>query len=79
MMILCAALSSAQDQPPNSVEPTRNNQINVNWFYGSYVQVPLEPLERDERLKLYTSLSIVRCGWPDQLVCERELKFCCPF
>jgi hypothetical protein len=55
MMILCATLLSAQDQVPNSPAPTKDNQINVNWFYGSYVpkEVPLESLHSDERLKLY--------------------------
>jgi hypothetical protein len=49
MLILCAAVSSAQS------EATRDNQINVNWFYGSYVpkEVPLESLDRDERFRLY--------------------------
>jgi hypothetical protein len=49
VLIFCAALSSAQN------EPTRDNQINVHWFYGSYVpkEVPLEPMDRDERFRLY--------------------------
>src|SRR6516162_4275920 len=55
MMILCAKVSSAQSQLPNSLELTKDNEINVNWLYGSYVpkEVPLKSLNGDERLKLY--------------------------
>lgn len=39
----------------NSVPDKPGNQINVNWFYGSYVpkDVPLEPLSSTYRFKLY--------------------------
>ena len=55
MMILCAKVSSAQSQLPNSLELTKDNEINVNWLYGSYIpkEVPLKSLNGDERLKLY--------------------------
>jgi hypothetical protein len=55
MIILCAALSPAQNQLPKSPEPTRDNQIDVNWLYGSYVpkEVPLKSLKSDARFKLY--------------------------
>ncbi len=45
----------AQDTGPNNQEPTKNSQIKVNWLYGSYVpkDVPLVPLKRDMRWKLY--------------------------
>src|SRR5271167_4167010 len=53
--VVCAPLCSAQSQTPDSLEPTKDKQINVNWFYGSYVpkEVPLESLNGDQRLKLY--------------------------
>ena len=46
---------SAQNQPANSSASKKDNQINVNWFYGSYVpkEVPLESLSADRRFKLY--------------------------
>jgi len=55
LIILCPARCSAQSQPPDDAKSKRDSQINVNWFYGPYVPkgVPLEPLSRDERLRLY--------------------------
>lgn len=54
-MFLLAAISCAQKEPPNNPEPQKDTQINVNWFYGSYVpkEVPLESLNADRRWKLY--------------------------
>jgi len=45
----------AQNPIPDSPEPKKDNQINVNWLYGSYVpkEVPLEFLNSDRRFKLY--------------------------
>jgi hypothetical protein len=55
LLMLCAQQCLAQNQPVNNPEPNKDNQINVNWFYGSYVpnDVPLESLNGDRRLKLY--------------------------
>jgi hypothetical protein len=55
LMLFCAALCSAQSQLPDNPKPKQDNQIHVNWFYGSYVpkDVPLEFLNADQRLKLY--------------------------
>jgi len=62
---LCAqqtAQTASADAPStvsarSTAEPTKKpgSQINVNWFYGSYVpkDVPLEPLSGDQRLQLY--------------------------
>jgi hypothetical protein len=45
----------AQQSEPAPSSPPKNGQINVNWLYGSYVpkDVPLEPMDRDMRFKLY--------------------------
>jgi hypothetical protein len=50
-----ALLGSAQNPVPDIPEPKTDNQINVNWLYGSYVpkEVPLESLNSDRRFKLY--------------------------
>jgi hypothetical protein len=50
-----AVLLSAQNAPVNNPAPQRDKQINVNWFYGSYVpkEVPLESLNGDQCFKLY--------------------------
>jgi hypothetical protein len=55
LMMFCGVLCFAQNQPHNGPEPAKDNQINVNWFYGSYVpkEVPLESLNSHRRLKLY--------------------------
>ena len=45
----------AQNPLPDTAVPKTDNQINVNWLYGSYVpkEVPLESLNADRRFKLY--------------------------
>lgn len=66
LVVHCYAQESPQPTPteaPSTVgarsssDPATKpgSQINVNWFYGSYVpkDVPLEPLSRDQRLQLY--------------------------
>ena len=55
LMMFCGVLCSAQSQLPSSPEPQKDNQINVNWIYGSYVpkEVPLESLNPNRRFKLY--------------------------
>jgi len=55
LIVLSPAVCSAQSQLPNNPEPKTNDQIHVNWFYGSYLpkEVPLESLHRDERFRLY--------------------------
>jgi hypothetical protein len=55
LMMLCGALCSAQNQLQGGAESGKDNQINVNWLYGSYVpkEVPLESLNSHRRLKLY--------------------------
>ena len=52
---LFAVIVSAQNATPNSPAAKKDSQINVNWFYGSYVprEVPLESLNADQRFKLY--------------------------
>lgn len=53
--LVFVATCSAQTLPPDKPTPTTASQLNVNWLYGSYVpkQVPLEPLNSNERFKLY--------------------------
>ena len=45
----------AQSSLPETPQPLSNQQINVNWFYGSYVPktVALEPLRADQLFDLY--------------------------
>lgn len=45
----------AEDPPQKDAHPPTDGQINVNWLYGSYVpkNVPLEPMDRHMRFKLY--------------------------
>lgn len=55
LIVFGAAFSSAQTQLPDTPKSKTDNQINVNWFYGSYVpkEVSLEYLNADQRFKLY--------------------------
>ena len=71
---LCAQQSAQTASPdvPSSVgarsttEPTTKpgSQINVNWFYGSYIpkDVPLQPLSGDQRLQLYVRQTYTTWG-----------------
>ena len=54
----------AQDAGPKSPEPQKDDQIKVNWLYGSYVpkEVPLTPLTRDMRWKLYVRQTYLTWG-----------------
>jgi hypothetical protein len=54
-LILSGAMGFAQDSLPDAPQPLVDKQINVNWFYGSYVPktVALEPLHADQLLDLY--------------------------
>ena len=56
IVVLAIACSIAIDTPCLRAQTkTADNQINVNWLYGSYVpkDVPLRSLSGRERLKLY--------------------------
>jgi hypothetical protein len=55
-MLLTAASAQETSAAPNPpVPPSTNTQLPVNWLYGAYVpkDVPLVPLDGQERLKLY--------------------------
>lgn len=54
LFILATVAASAQ-QPANQSTPSSNQQINVNWLYGSYVpkDAELRSLTGGERFKLY--------------------------
>ena len=49
----CSAQDQVQGSPTQSAKPA--GQLNVNWFYGSYVpkEVALMPLDGRQRFKLY--------------------------
>jgi len=53
--LLFATSCFCQEQPPENPKSKPDAQINVNWLYGSYVpkDVPLTPLNGQQRLKLY--------------------------
>ena len=60
LILLAATVAWAQNSESKSPETktpesTQKSQINVNWLYGSYVpkEVPLTPLNREMRWKLY--------------------------
>jgi hypothetical protein len=54
----------AQNPQPNSGEIENNNQLKVNWLYGSYVpkDVPLESLNGKMRFKLYIRQTYITWG-----------------
>jgi hypothetical protein len=55
---------SAQNPVPDTPQPKEDNQINVNWLYGSCVpkEVPLEHLNSDRRFKLYVRQTYTAFG-----------------
>jgi hypothetical protein len=55
LMLLEGALGLAQGTGTANPQPAKEGQINVNWLYGSYVpkEVPLKPLNKEMRWKLY--------------------------
>jgi hypothetical protein len=61
---LFVALCRAQDNNPQIPVKKADEQINVNWLYGSYVpkDVPLRALTNDERIKLYVRQSFTTPG-----------------
>jgi hypothetical protein len=52
---LSTTLAFTQNTLPENPEARKDNQLNVNWFYGSYVpkEVPLESLSAHRRFNLY--------------------------
>ena len=54
-LIFWGTLAFGQGFVPEAPQPQKDNQINVNWFYGSYVpkEVSLQPLDSNQRLQLY--------------------------
>jgi len=68
LLALTLAVSPCGGQQTASAEPpkpqTLGKQINVNWFYGSYVpkDVPLRPLNGGERFKLYIHQTYITPG-----------------
>jgi hypothetical protein len=64
LLLLEGACGLAQSTESASSGSTKDNQIKVNWLYGSYVpkDVPLKPLSRDMRFKLYLRQTYVTWG-----------------
>jgi hypothetical protein len=64
LILLSAASGSAQNPVPDAPQPKNDDQINVNWLYGSYVpkEVPLESLPPDRRFKLYIRQTYTTVG-----------------
>lgn len=59
------AQDTAKSGPGSSkAEPTTEEQLKVNWLYGSFVpkEVPLVPLSRDMRFKLYVRQTYLTWG-----------------
>ena len=52
---LSATVAFTQNTLPENPDAKKDNQLNVNWFYGSYVpkEVPLESLSAQRRFNLY--------------------------
>jgi hypothetical protein len=61
---MLARLSWAQGATQVKAQAQNNNQIHVNWLYGSYVpkEVPLESMNGDMRLKLYVRQTFTTWG-----------------
>ena len=53
LVMACSAQDQVQGSPTHSAEPA--GQLNVNWFYGSYVpkEVGLMPLDGRQRVFIY--------------------------
>jgi hypothetical protein len=62
--MVSGAMGAAQNTGPSSLESTRDSQLKVNWFYGSFVpkEVPLVPLNRDMRFRLYVRQTYLTWG-----------------
>lgn len=60
----CAAQDAPQETPPQQNPTPPPGQINVNWFYGSFVpkDVPLVPLNGGQRVKLYVRQTYTTIG-----------------
>ena len=64
VLFIDAPSGFAQHTQQDSAQSTNGSQIKVNWLYGSYVpkDVPLVPLNRDMRLKLYVRQTYTTWG-----------------
>jgi hypothetical protein len=64
LIIWCASCCWAQSQRDNDRESRKDNQINVNWLYGSYVpkEISLESLTTQRRFKLYLRQTYTTAG-----------------
>jgi hypothetical protein len=61
---LFATSCFCQNQPPGTAKPISDNQVNVNWLYGSYVpkNVLMAPLDGHQRLALYVRQTYTTWG-----------------
>lgn len=57
-------LGVAQVTTTSTDAESKDNQINVNWLYGSYIpkEVPIRPLDAHMRLKLYVRQTYLTWG-----------------
>lgn len=64
LVLLLATSGLAQNTTPAAPQPAKEEQLKVNWLYGSYVpkDVPLVPLNGKMRWKLYIRSSYTTWG-----------------
>lgn len=65
LLMLCGiTCASAQQTQSNNSQAQTNDQLKVNWLYGSYIpkDVPLEPLNGKMRRKLYVRQTYTTWG-----------------
>src|SRR5664279_5654809 len=63
-LVVLVVSSFAQQPIPDNPSPQTDKQLNVNWLYGSYFpkDVPLEPLDGHQRVKLYVRQTYITWG-----------------
>lgn len=61
---LFTTFAFTQNPLPENPKAQKDNQLNVNWLYGSYIpkEVPLESLSADRRFKLYLQQTYTTWG-----------------
>lgn len=64
LAIFTLSANGQNTAPPGSVTPTDEQELNVNWLYGSFVpkDVPLIPLTGRQRWKLYVRMTYTTPG-----------------
>ncbi len=72
-LLFCVAPCFAQQPLSEGRPPDTNKQISVNWLYGSYVpkEVPLQPLNGQLRLRLYSRQTYTTWAFTLRRRCSR--------